>query len=143
MQVCYLWTNDLQKLKRVFIILEFLAGFIFGVLGGYAFSFFDRYNSLDTSIVLAFTSAFIALLTGVGIIGFIHLKKIGRARYFAQSVAFSFLGLVVFVVWYILIELVTYQALPYYIGSFLLPIILPLTGAVLGFNFKIFRSASQ
>ena len=123
-----------------FIILEFIAGFVFGVLGGYAFSFFDRYNNLDTSIALAFTSAFIALLVGVGVIGYLHLKKIGRVKYFGQSVVFSLLGLIIFVLLYILIELVTYQVLPYYIGSFLLPIILPLTGAVLGFNYKNHRS---
>jgi len=127
-------------LKSVsFIILEFIAGFVFGVLGGYAFSFFDRYNNLDTSIALAFTSAFIALLAGVGVIGYLHLKKIGRVKYFGQSVVFSLLGLIIFVLLYILIELVTYQVLPYYIGSFLLPIILPLTGAVLGFNYKNYR----
>jgi len=125
--------------STIFIILEFIAGFVFGVLGGYAFSFFDRYNNLDTSIVLAFTSAFIALLVGVGVIGYLHLKKIGRARYFGQSVVFSLLGLIAFVLLYILIELLTYQVLPYYIGSFLLPIILPLTGAVLGFNYKNYR----
>ena len=68
--------------SSIFIILEFIAGFVFGVLGGYAFSFFDRYNNLNTSIVLAFTSAFIALLIGVGVIGYIHLKKIGRAKIF-------------------------------------------------------------
>lgn len=109
------------------------------MLGGYAFSFFDRYNDLDTSIALAFTSAFIALLIGVGVIGYIHLKKVGRAKYFGQSVVFSLLGLIAFVLLYILIELLTYQVLPYYIGSFLLPIILPLTGAVLGFNYKNYR----
>ncbi len=125
-----------------FIILEFVAGFIFGVLGGYAFSFFNRYNNLDTSIVLAFASAFIALLIGVGIIGYIHLQKTGRAKYFGQSVIFSLLGLLVFVLLYILIELLAYQALPYYIGSLLLPILLPLTGAVLGFNFKNYRRQS-
>jgi len=129
--------------NSLFIILEFIAGFVFGVLGGYAFSFFDRYNSLDTSIILAFTSAFIALLIGVGLIGYIHLRRIGRAKYFGQSVAFSLLGLVVFVIVYILIELVANQVLPYYIGSFLLPIILPLTGAVLGFNFKNSRKSTQ
>jgi hypothetical protein len=123
----------------IFIILEFIAGFVFGVLGGYAFSFLYRYNSLDTSIVLALTSAFIGLLIAVDIIGFIHLKKIGRTKYFGQSVIFSLLGLLVFVLLYILIELLAYQALPYYIGSFLLPILLPLTGAVLGFNFRNYR----
>jgi len=119
-----------------FIILEFIAGFIFGVLGGYAFSFFDRYNSLDTSIVLALTSAFIALLIGVGVIGYLHLKKMGKTKYFGQSVVFSLLGLIVFVLLYILIELLADELLPYYIGSVLLPILLPLTGAVLGFNYK-------
>jgi hypothetical protein len=123
----------------IFIILEFIAGFVFGVLGGYAFSFFDRYNNLDTSIALAFASAFIASLIGVGVIGYLHLKKMGRARYFGESVVFSLLGLVAFVLLYILIELLTYRILPYYIGSFLLPIILPLTGAVLGFNYKNYR----
>jgi len=120
----------------IFIILEFITGFVFGVLGGYAFSFFDRYNSLDTSIVLALTSAFIALLIGVGIIGYIHLKKIGKAKYFGRSVFFSLLGLIAFIALYILIEALTDHVLPYYISSFLLPIILPLTGAVLGFNYN-------
>jgi hypothetical protein len=127
----------------IFIVLEFIAGFVFGVLGGYAFSFFDRYNDLDTSIALAFTSAFIALLIGVAVIGYIHLKNIGRARYFGRSVAFSLLGLIVFVLLYILIVLLANQMLPYYISSFLLPIILPLTGAVLGFNFKNLKKSSQ
>ena len=126
-------------IRAGFIILEFIAGFIFGVLGGYAFSFFDRYNRLDTSIVLALTCAFVTLLIGVGIIGYIHLKKLGRLKYFGQSIAFSLLGLVVFVLLYILIKLVADQALPYYMGSFLLPILLPLTGAVLGFNLKNYR----
>jgi uncharacterized protein YacL len=129
--------------SSIFIILEFIAGFVFGVLGGYAFSFFDRYNTLNTSIVLAFTSAFIALLIGVGVVGYIHLKKSGRLRYFGQSAVFSLLGLIVFVLLYILIEFLTYQVLPYYLSSFLLPIILPLTGAVLGFNFKNFRKETN
>ena len=125
--------------NSIFITLEFIAGFVFGVLGGYAFSFFDRYNNLDTSIALAFACAFISLLIGVGVIGYLHLKKIGRAKYFGRSVVFSLLGLIVFVLLYILIELLAYQALPYYISSFLLPILLPLTGAVLGFNYKNYR----
>jgi hypothetical protein len=74
--------NEYKVKHPIFIILEFLAGFVFAVLGGYAFSFFDRYNSLDTSIALAFTSAFIALLVGVGVIGYLHLKKVGRVKYF-------------------------------------------------------------
>ena|ERR1051326_4248590 len=119
-----------------FIILEFIAGFVFGVLGGYGFSFFERYNSLDTSIVLALTSAFIALLIAVGVIGYVHLKKIGRTKYFGQSIVFSLVGLVVFVLLYILIKLMADQQLPYFIDSVLLPILLPLTGAVLGFNYK-------
>jgi len=119
-----------------FIILEFIAGFIFGVLGGYAFSFFDRYNRLGTSIAMALTCAFIALLTGVGIIGYIHLKKIGRTKYFGQSIIFSLIGLIVFVLLYVLIKLMGYEPLPYFIRTILLPILLPLTGAVLGFNYK-------
>lgn len=122
--------------NSIFIILEFIAGFVFGMLGGYAFSFFDRYNSLDTSMALALTSAFVALLMGVGIIGYIHLKNTGRAKYFGQSVALSLLGLIVFVALYIVINLLTYETLPYYIGSILLPIVLPLIGAVVGFNYK-------
>ena len=72
------------KMKSpIFIILEFIAGFVFGVLGGYAFSFFDRYNNLDTSIVLAFTSCIYRFADRcVGVIGYLHLKKIGRTRYF-------------------------------------------------------------
>jgi len=104
-------------IRAGFIILEFIAGFIFGVLGGYAFSFFDRYNRLDTSIVLALTCAFITLLIGVGIIGYIHLKKLGRLKYFGQSIAFSLLGLVVFVLLYILIKLVADQALRVFVDQ--------------------------
>ncbi len=135
--------NEYTVKGPIFIILEFVAGFIFGVLGGYAFSFFDRYDKLDTSIVLAFTSAFISLLLGVAIVGYIHLRRKGKAKYLGRSILFSLLGLVVFLILYILIVLLTYPWLPYYIGSFLLPIILPLTGAVLGFNFKNVRKEAQ
>jgi len=137
---------EIQSLKEwkvkssIFIILEFIAGFIFGVLGGYAFSFFDRYNNLDTSIVLAFSSAFLALLLGVALVGYIQLKQTGRAKNFGRSLLFSLIGLLAFLTIYIVIELLTYQVLPFYISSFLLPIVLPLTGAVLGFNYKNHRS---
>jgi ABC-type dipeptide/oligopeptide/nickel transport system permease component len=124
--------------SSIFIILEFIAGFVFGVLGGYAFSFFDRYSRLDTSIVLAFTSAFIALLLGVAMVGYIHLRRKGKTENLGRSILFSLLGLIVFLMLYIVIELFTYPLLPYYLSSFLLPIMLPLTGAVLGFNFKNF-----
>jgi Ca2+/Na+ antiporter len=122
--------------SSIFIILEFIARFVFGVLGGYAFSFFNRYNNLDTSIVLAFTSAFVALLLGVGIIGFIYLKRTGRVKDLGRSIALSLLGLILFLIICIVIELLAYQELPYYISSIILPIILPLTGAVLGFNYN-------
>jgi len=131
------------KMKNsIFIILEFIAGFAFGVLGGYAFSFLNRYNNLDTSIFLAFTSAFVSLLLGVAIIGFIYLKRAGRVKDLGRSILLSLLGLLAFLIIYILIDLLAYQALPYYLSSIILPIILPLTGAVLGFNYENYRRQS-
>ena len=129
-----------EKMKSsIFIILEFIAGFVFGVLGGYAFSFFNRYNDLDTSIILVFASAFVALLLGVAIIGFIYLKRVGRVKDLGRSILLSLFGLIAFLIIYIGIDLLTYEALPYYISSVVLPILLPLTGAVLGFNYKNYR----
>jgi hypothetical protein len=126
--------------NSIFIILEFIAGFVFGVLGGYAFSFFNRYNDLGTSMVLALTSAFISLLVGVAIIGFIYLKSRGRVKEFGPSILLSLLGLIVFLIIYIGIDLLTDQLFPYFISSILLPITLPLIGAVLGFNYRNSRS---
>lgn len=128
--------NECAMKKSIFIILEFIAGFVFGVLGGYAFSFFNRYNDLGTSVVLALSSAFVSLLLGVGIVGFISLKRAGRAQDLGRSILLSLLGLIVFLIIYIGIDLLTDQLFPYFISSILLPIILPLTGAVLGFNYR-------
>jgi hypothetical protein len=131
--------NGCAMKNSIFIILQFIAGFAFGILGGYAFSFFNRYNDLGTSIVLALTSAFVSLLLGVTIVGFIYLKRSGRVKDLGRSMLLSLVGLLVFLIIYIGIDLLASESLPYFISSILLPIILPLTGAVLGFNYNNYR----
>ena len=53
--------------------------------------------------------------------------------YYGKSMVFSFIGLIVFLPIYIIIVSLSFEFLPYYISSVVMPVILPLIGAVVGF----------
>ena len=128
--------------KGIFIILEFVFGLAFGLLGGYIFSFFDKWD-LYYSVMFTFLSVFASTLIGIGLVGFFYLKQINRTADFGESMLLSFFGLIGFLILYAIITSLTFRLIPHYLSSVLLPIILPMTGGVIGFNYKTRNLAGQ
>lgn len=124
---------QMTKLKlTIFIILEFIFGIGFGFLGLYVFSYFNVWNDLFYSIIFGFIAGFGFTLIGIGLIGYFYLKQIDRKDDFGESMLLSFFGLVGFSFLYIVIT-IEFQSIMY-LDRVLL--ILPLTGAIIGFNNK-------
>jgi hypothetical protein len=127
--------NTKDRLIRIsFILLEIIFGLSFGLLGVHIFSLFDN-RHLETSIIHTFLIMFFSMLIGIGIVGFLHLKIMNRLKDFGKALVLCGIGLLVFLMLYILINSLTFNSLPHYISSVVLPTILPTIGAVLGFNF--------
>ena len=130
--------NRTIKLRRtIFIILEFISGFGFAILGSYLFSFFDKAD-LDASVLYTFIIGYTSMIIGTALIGYFHFKSTNRLKEFGKALVGSFIGLFLFLILYIWLELADFNLFPYYINSFILPIFLPLLGAVAGFNFIMF-----
>jgi uncharacterized protein YacL len=50
---------------------------------------------------------------------------------------FATIGLILFLLLYVLITAIGFDYLPYTLTAWILPVLLPMIGAVLGFNFRI------
>jgi hypothetical protein len=121
-----------------FILLEIIFGLGFALLGGYIFSKFDKAD-ITSSVLNTFIILFISMIFGVGLIGYFHLKYFEKLSIFGKSILSSCIGLIAFIILYIVINSLTFDYLPHYLSSVILPIVLPMTGAVLGFNFLIIK----
>jgi len=121
-----------------FIILELLAGLGIGILGGVLFSLIDKWD-LFYSVLFTFISIFLAIPAGVGLVGYFHLRYLNRQKDFGQAFLLSILGLIVFILVYLILDSVAFGFIPHYLSSVVLPIFLPLMGTVIGFNFQIAR----
>jgi hypothetical protein len=120
----------LTKTKRIyFVILEAVFGFGFGVLANYISSFFYQDEPILSAFV-SFIATPLSLVLGIGLIGFVYLKQIGRIRDLAISILLSFLWFVFFVIVYSGIE----GYMPYYLK--IISLLLPIGGAVAGFNYR-------
>src|SRR5438046_538082 len=102
-----------MKSTAIYVLLEFICGLGFALLGTYIFSLFDN-GSLMTSVFYTFVFAFVSMVFGVGLA-----------------------GLFLFIILYLLIDALTSKLIPYFLSSVVLPLLIPLSGAVIGFNFKI------
>ncbi len=124
--------------KIFFIVLEFFFAIGFGVLGSYIFS---RVNDSDItlSILGNFIIAFFGMILGIAFIGFFQLSAIGKRGEFIKAIIYCFIGLSSFLILYLIINSLTFKVLPHYLSSVMLPILIPVTGAVIGFNYIVFR----
>jgi len=124
--------------KRVqifgFIFLEAISGLGFAFFGTYLFSFFDK-GHITASVFKTFLIIFLSVIIGIGLVGYIHLKSIDKQTIFGKSMIYCCVGLIVFLILYIFINSLTFDYLPHYISSVIMPVLIPLTGAMLGFNF--------
>jgi hypothetical protein len=131
--------NYNPKLRQsIFVTLEFIVGLGFGILGGYEFSFFDKAD-ITVSIFNTFMVAFISMIIGVVLIGYFHYRAIDRLNEFGKAIGWCFLGLLVFLILYVVLNALTFRILPHYISSVILPIVMPVIGAVIGLNYTIIR----
>jgi len=117
-----------------FVLLEIIFGLGFALIGGYIFSIFDKAD-ITSSVLNTFMIVFISIILGISLIGYFHLKYIQKLSIFGKSILSSCIGLITFLILYVIINSLTFDYLPHYLSSVILPIVLPMTGAVLGFNF--------
>jgi len=116
-----------MKFTAIFILLQYIIGFAFAIAGMFLFTEPDHW-SLMTSIFYSFLVGFFCMLTGVGLVGYFHLRQKKVLHKFGRAMALSFAGLLLFLLLYIFIE----KFIPKELG--ILTLFLPLTGAVFGFN---------
>lgn len=122
----------------IFVSLEILSGLGFGILGSYLFSFDDN-SDIAASIFNTFVIGFISMLVGVVFIGYFHYRVTDRLNEFGNAIGWCFLGLVMFLIFYIIVNTLTFKLLPHYVSSIILPLIMPVIGAVIGMNYIIVR----
>jgi hypothetical protein len=116
-----------MKTTAIFVVLQFIAGFAFGILGMFLFPEKDTW-SLNTSIFYTVLLGFTSMLMGVGFVGYFHLRIKKVSRRFLTALMLSFAGSVLFLFLAIFVE----EYLPTRFGF--VTAILPVTGAVFGFN---------
>ena len=113
----------------LFILLEYLIGISFAVA---ATCYIPEINTdLSGSIIYYFIKIFAAIFIGVALVGYLHLRKLNRLNRYPEALLLSLAGLAMCSILYA----VTSNYLPAY-----LDMIIPLAGAVVGFNFSANRS---
>jgi uncharacterized protein YacL len=132
-----------KDLKFELVVKEILVGLGLGLLGVVLFSLVDPWGDLFYSIMFGSITWYIFMWTGIGITGYLTLKKLGRQREFFELFSLSFLGLVVAVVIYATLVSLTFKLIPYRLSSFIMPIVLPLTGAIIGFNYRLKKPVTK
>ncbi|HEV8273609.1 MAG TPA: hypothetical protein VGQ04_19985 [Chitinophagaceae bacterium] len=121
--------------NRIYIILEFIVGLVFSLIGLFIFSEMAKSFSLSTSILYGYIVAFISGFLGVILVGYFHFKKTKKLNYFGKAIGLCFIWFFLFAGLY----LITLALIPQLPG--ILSIIFPLAGAVFGFNSE--KSASS
>jgi ABC-type Na+ efflux pump permease subunit len=77
------------------------------------------------------------MIMGILLVGYFHFRAINRLNDFSKAIGLSFLGLIAFFILYIIVNALAFKILPHYLSSVILPIIMPVIGAVTGLNFII------
>ena len=117
----------------IFIAFECVIGLTAALLATFYIPLSDKL-SMEGSIFLSFLAGFISMFIAIGIIGYFHLRAVHMLNRYSRSLLLSFAGLILFFIIYALIGIV----LPDNFG--ILIFLLPLTGAVVGFNFRLTKS---
>jgi uncharacterized membrane protein YjfL (UPF0719 family) len=125
-----------KKISILFFVIEVLSGIGFGVAFAYI-SPFSGNGHLEQSITSTFISIFLGAIIGIAIPGYFHLMKIGKRKSFFKAMGLGVTGMVLFLILYILQNFLTFDYLPHYVSSIALPVILPIIGGVVGFNYNL------
>src|SRR5688572_4582291 len=116
-----------MKFTTIFVLLQYIIGFAFAIAGIFLFPVPDHW-SLMTSVFYSFLVGFICMLFGVCLVGYFHLRQKKVLHRFGKAMALSLAGLLLFLLLHSFIQ----KFLPSEFG--VLTFLLPLTGAVFGFN---------
>ncbi len=127
---------EMKKRTVVYIVLEVLAAVSLGISFIYILPFTGK-GHLEQSVINTFIAVFLGVITGIAIPGYFHSKKLGKQNSFIKAIGLSVVGMILFLVLYIVQNFITFDYLPHYISSMLLPVLLPILGAVLGFNYAL------
>jgi uncharacterized membrane protein YjfL (UPF0719 family) len=119
-----------------FIIAGPVCGLALGLLGTYMYSTFF-WHDLYMAVFYGFLIMYCGVIIGLAVPGYIYCLKIRQKRSFPGAVGWSVLGLLFFLLIYITQNTLTFRFFPYYISSIILPVILPLAGAILGFIYGL------
>ena len=125
----------LTNLSKKFILIEFIAGLCSGELGVYIFSFRQNHFDINSSIIYAFAVMLGSMFIGIWITGFFHIKKIGKLNSFGLSMFYTVIGSIVFLILYIILDILSFNIIPYFVSTVILPVFMTLSGAVIGFNY--------
>jgi hypothetical protein len=119
-----------MRLTVFFVLLQYIAGFFFALAGIWIL---DNIIDIDLGfgIGLVFLSFYISMLAGVAFAGYFHLRTRHIRRKFSLAMSYGLIGLLLFFFLGIAVE----EILP--IQSRIIYFILPLTGAVFGFNYIV------
>lgn len=131
-----------KELKFELVVKEIIVGLVSGFVGVGVFSIFDPWD-LFYSVMFGSMAGYVSMWIGIGVVGYLTLRKLGRQNEFVKSLSLSFLGLAVAIGLYALIISWIFTLIPYVLSSFVIPVVLPLTGAILGFNWAIGRPKSE
>jgi hypothetical protein len=122
-----------KKTRRIYYIIEALSGLIFGTILGELVWIYAR-GHINMMIIKSFSAVFIGVVIGIAIPGYIYCKKNSKVEKFIKAIGLSIAGLFAFLLMYIGLSALVFDLIPHYISSVAMPVVLPLTGAVLGFN---------
>lgn len=125
-----------KKITILFFVIEVLSGIGLGIAFAYISPFSSK-GHLEQSVINTFTSIFLGAIIGIAIPGYFHCKKIDKLNRFFKAVGLSIVGLIIFLILYILQNFLTFDYLPHYVSSIALPVILPITGGSVGFNYAL------
>jgi len=124
-------------ITALFVLLQYVFGVAFVAIGLFAFEGKISKMELLGGIFYSYLVGYISMLIGVAIVGYFHLRVKHISRRFLLALTLSFVVSLLFLVLYFFIE----KHLPKLFGF--LALILPLTGAVFGFNIIATKYADE
>lgn len=110
----------------LFVALQYLLGVFFTIAGMSVYN--DKVDASLDSIIPSILTGFACMLAGVVLAGYFHLRARRITYKFGAAIALSLAGMILFFVLYALVQSFLPRSLD------MLLFLLPLTGAVFGFN---------
>jgi hypothetical protein len=128
---------------QVFIGLSFgLGGALVAYIIVYLYSEINQIRfDLFGEIMYTIIGTYIGMLAGIGFDGFRLLKRSKRQTYFLRFMGQSFVGLILGLTLFVAVIPIG-QSIPHGLTNFL-AIALPLTGAIIGFNFRLLTTEKE